>query len=178
MLRRRINPPVYNKNRVHELPIPEIPSNVSNIQCIAQNDNNETEVSADLCIQNDSSTQQHDSNEPNAQYVDEPEISIEQYNEEANDSIVDDPLAISNISADEAKVCIQLIEPSQGAVDEIIDLLDEKEVVELDDMIMIMNSTGIPRPIQTTTDGLIKHENDAISGNIAFKQMVSKLKYV
>lgn len=66
-----------------------------------------------------------------------------------------------------------MIEPNKINNDEIIDLLDDKEVIEMDDVIMIVSSTGVPHPLKSTVDGLIKQENDPISADIPFQSMVN-----
>lgn len=185
MQRRRINPPMYNANRLQELPIPEIPFDTNEHQSVDQGDNDEAALSEsieELYIQNDSANQEINSVEPNVESHDgsiqgEAEISAEQYNGNTGD--MNDPLAISNKNTD-SKIFIQIFEPNKEATDEIADLLNEKEVIEIDDsdgedepIFMIISSSGIPQPIQATVDGLVKQENDTVSANIAFVPKVN-----
>lgn len=159
--RRLIDPPIYNAKRLREVPIPLIPpinGSVSEVEIT------ETEVG------------------------DEDEVSMEQIIEKPSNQI--DPLAfafigsaetlptdVSNITdeslSNDVKVFIPLIEPNKTNCDAIIDLLDDKEVIEMDGITMIVNSYGIPQPLKSTVDGLIKQENDPISGDIPFQSKVS-----
>lgn len=55
-------------------------------------------------------------------------------------------------------------------------LLEEQEEIPCDeDVQIIVGPSGIPQPMQVTTDDLVKRENDAMSGNIPFNTSVSQL---
>lgn len=57
---------------------------------------------------------------------------------------------------------------------EVYNLLEEAEVIQLGDgEEMIIGEKGIPDPMHSTTDGLVKREKDAVSGNKPFKETVS-----
>lgn len=63
---------------------------------------------------------------------------------------------------------------------ELEDLLDSDEEVidEYDDDVTIVfnKKTGYAKPFASNADGLIKHENDSVSGNLPFAEKVSKIK--
>lgn len=55
----------------------------------------------------------------------------------------------------------------------------DERIDESTDAIIFVNLNGaeavdVPQPLNTNTDGLVKRENDVISGNIAFRETVSK----
>lgn len=62
---------------------------------------------------------------------------------------------------------------------EIDALLDEQDYTaencgsDDDDVVIFIGKSGVPKPMQTTGDFLVKRENDIISGNIAFNERVS-----
>lgn len=59
------------------------------------------------------------------------------------------------------------------AIDEVLDdELEPEEVNYGDDVVMIIGQTGVPLPLETTKDDLIKREMDPISGKIPFDNRV------
>lgn len=82
------------------------------------------------------------------------------------------PLAHSSFSSnndEEEKYFIPLVEPGRYQYIEILDLLEDKEIVVLsDDITITIDSGGMPQPMKTTIDGLVKREADIISSNIPF----------
>lgn len=107
------------------------------------------------------------------------EVSIDQINDASNTEIdpwscSDDISATDNAVFDnpsrsaDVKVFIPLVEPNKNINDAIIDLLDDKEVIENDEVTMIINSAGMSQPLKTTTGGLVKQENDPVSGDGKF----------
>lgn len=59
----------------------------------------------------------------------------------------------------------------EGLLDETDELVDEYDE---DITFTISKKTGYAKPFATNTDGLVKHENDIVSGNLAFAETVSK----
>lgn len=76
-------------------------------------------------------------------------------------------------STEEEKYFVPLIEPGADRYIEIMDLLEDKEIVVVNDEITItIDSGGMPQPIKTTMDGLIKREDDMVSSDIPFNVTV------
>ncbi|XP_055312022.1 uncharacterized protein LOC129574267 [Sitodiplosis mosellana] len=58
---------------------------------------------------------------------------------------------------------------NNAAIDELLD--DEpEEVICEDDVVMLIGQSGVPLPMASTKDELIKRENDPISGNTPFNE--------
>ncbi|XP_055308738.1 uncharacterized protein LOC129572728, partial [Sitodiplosis mosellana] len=63
-----------------------------------------------------------------------------------------------------------LIERTENDSDLDDILSEEKEVVLDEHVTMLVGPHGIPKPLATTTDDLLKRENDGMSGNIPFNE--------
>lgn len=60
-----------------------------------------------------------------------------------------------------------------GNESDIEELLEEtEEVVYNSEVTICMGQNGMPKPMSTTTDNLVKRENDLMSGAIAFDEKV------
>lgn len=58
------------------------------------------------------------------------------------------------------------------------ELLEASVIDEYDDDItFIVSSRGFAMPYHSTTEGLIKRQNDPVSGNVAFSETVSLSSY-
>lgn len=72
---------------------------------------------------------------------------------------------------------VPIHEPIQANNEELNELLDEEDMVteKYDDEVTITidSKIGFAMPLNSNSDGLIKRENDVISGNIAFNETVS-----
>lgn len=63
--------------------------------------------------------------------------------------------------------------PCTGNRNQLFNLLNSTVIEEIDDdLTMIYGTKGFGMPLHTTVEGLIKRENDPISGNIPFTQTV------
>lgn len=75
---------------------------------------------------------------------------------------------------------IPLHEPVQANNVELNELLDEEDMVteELDDdlTIIIDSKIGFAKPLNSNVDGLIKRQNDIVSGDVPFIETVSYIK--
>lgn len=95
----------------------------------------------------------------------------------ANENVSDiDPLANAEQQSQVKIEYVPLYEIHARNGSEMDELLDEPEVICLsDDEEMVIPESGLPRPMATTTDDIVKRENDAISGNVPFNIKVSIL---
>lgn len=75
-----------------------------------------------------------------------------------------------DVKPDFQEILIERTE-NDSDLDEI--LSEEKEVVLDEHVTMLVGPHGIPKPLATTTEDLLKRENDGMSGNIAFDERVS-----
>lgn len=75
-----------------------------------------------------------------------------------------------------SKEFVPLFEMDKNKETEIMDLLDDKEIYEAEDVTMVIGSKGVPKPMKSTMDGLMKQEDDAISSNIPFNKTVSNIR--
>lgn len=82
---------------------------------------------------------------------------------------------ISTAEIQDVKPIVPLYRTDSANNNEIAALLDEEsvEIVD-DDMIIIVGSKGFGKPLGTTIAGLVKIENDQISGDIPFMNTVNK----
>lgn len=94
---------------------------------------------------------------------------------------------LSNSERDETQMVdpiktepIPLHEPIQANNVELNEILDEEDMIteQLDDDITVIidSKIGFGKPLNSNADGLIKRQNDIISGDIPFIQTVSKIE--
>lgn len=102
--------------------------------------------------------------------------STNQFN--SNEENATDPLAITT-SVEVKTEQVPLFDMHATNRMEIDALLDEQDYTtencgsDDDDVVIFIGKSGVPKPMQTTGDFLVKRENDIISGNIAFNERVS-----
>lgn len=189
-------PAVYNAERDLEEPIPDLGPEVK-----VGVERNDTDVDANESAQSIAGTSANQTNEMNRsvdqqlnrdgnmeELTDEPNVTpllvlIEEHNEDeqadskdgsfenASDALA---CAIENDLSTQVQLTLK-VEPR--AEDEIIlnELIFEEEytVEKVDDMEIIVNKKmGFAKPFGATTTGLIKRENDVISGNTPFDELV------
>lgn len=78
-------------------------------------------------------------------------------------------------------VPVLIIGPTTSNTIALNNLINEPtfEVVEVGDIVFTVNTkTGFAKPFETTTEGLIKRENDMVSGNIPFNISVRVFKRI
>lgn len=102
--------------------------------------------------------------------LDEP--FIDQITNENETETEVDPLG--NVQAEIKIECVPLYENHALNSSEMDELLDEREVINLsDDDLMMVPESGLPVPFGMTMAEIVKRENDAISGDVAFNIEVS-----
>lgn len=88
--------------------------------------------------------------------------------------------AVGNINAIDPIKCepCLLLEPVSRNINELEDLLTG-DIVDVydDDVVITIGKKGFGKPIQITIDGLIKHENDIVSGDVAFSDIQVSLYF-
>lgn len=70
---------------------------------------------------------------------------------------------------------VPLYEANTSNVVDLDDILDDDEVVDVysnDVTIIFKRKTGIIKPMKTDSNGLVKRENDVVSGNMAYNDTV------
>lgn len=188
-------PAIYNAERDLEEPIPNIGPELK-----VEVERNDTVVDANESAQsiagksatqtnvmNRSVDQQLNRDGNMEELTDEPNVTpllvlIEEHNEDeradSNRSIENSSDALACAIENDLSTQVELtlkVEPR--AEDEIIlnELIfeDEYTVEKVDDMeIIVNNKMGFAKPFSATTTGLIKRENDVISGNTPFDELV------
>lgn len=77
---------------------------------------------------------------------------------------------------------VLLFEPCSANNVALNNLLDEEDEVideyDEDVTIILSRKTGFAKPFNTNNDGLVKRENDTVSGNLPFNETVSKLHFI
>lgn len=183
---RNIGRPTYNHRRLKERPLPShggSHSQDNDLFSFAFDDSDDSDE--DISIQNDteqslnetvSTSHQGDINEMDVS-VNEPETTNDNVSEEAVDfnSVLfneDEHAVVDPLTPIKREVPLYEICAANNA--EIDELLDEPtEFVFDDDVTIIIGKCGVPKPWAITSDTLIKRQNDAMSGNIAFNSTVS-----
>lgn len=89
---------------------------------------------------------------------------------EAAGNIVSDPIAETVVKLE----LVPIHQLTNSRFDEIHELLDEPEIIQVDEDCS-MSFYQFAMPLNGTPDGLVKREDDSISGNISFTKTVSVL---
>lgn len=141
----------------------------------------ETETQDDLSLlmdQNETSRQLHStvlpvSNESTGAQNNQNEQSDLASNREAGTEI-DNPNPMSETNDNEPDVKPEAM-PLYGINNQsdLINILDDSETIEIidDDMTITIGRKGFGKPIETTTVGLIKRQNDIVTGNLAYNEV-------
>lgn len=164
--RREIEPAIYNRRRLVELPIPNItPINRPNSQNvpieelflqIESEDQVANAIAATDDIFDDVSAQNDDDN-----------------GVENHVAPIEDVVRSETTNIKEEFVPIFGIGSANNI--EFIELLQEEELVTIDDDIsmMVTKNNAFPMPLNSTANDIIKRENDTISGNYPLNENVS-----
>lgn len=191
--REKIPPAIYNAQRMHELPIPKMLADDADVP------NLEFDVGADqpmddLPIQNielDAGDEQRTVELPLENTELDvilnavpriPEIAIDQ----TQDTLARNELEVSvddikqefELDDDDNQIFEHyLVEDDEAMIDQEIPVPktnDPPMSTEDDEVVIGIPINGLfPTPIQCTSDGLVKHENDALSGKMAYLTLVS-----
>lgn len=190
---RNIAPALYNPVRLLEAPIPDVPQAATDEADHDYDFNREIE---EIWVGGNNSSAA--SNQSNAEPIENPlhdttgpgngimiditssggptvgtadETTVEAENQAEMDEEAADEAA-------DIKPIVPLYRIDRANNDDIVALLDEHHIEVLDDMVITVGSKGYGRPLQTTTEGLVKFEDnqfDDISGNIPFMSTVSRI---
>lgn len=174
---RNVEPAVYNHRRLKELPIPPLDRQTNN--------SHETSASSEDELENDG----FDTTGNNESFVDVPNATNEKSNADSdiaaalNEVSIDDtPLDSNNLVSDPLAVkaeSVPVYDIHQSNDAEIEYLLDEEEDINIDDdddeLSMHIGKGGMPKPLWSTSDEVIKRENDKMSGDLPFSASVRLL---
>lgn len=179
----RLNePPVYAEKRLKEKPIPEIPNEeLPEVANTSMEDDDETaiETSIETTIATLSETSIDEEVDHTLATETDPLADSLSGNpipgpncDSTNEAQQSNPAGANNAINVDDKSLVPLFDPVNRA--EVDELLDAIEIVtKYEGVTMIITSGGLPKPMQSTADNVIKRENDSISGNISFNVDVS-----
>lgn len=173
----RTPPAIYNPLRLRERPIPSpipcipnpkiskpIPSETEDLTTNSQNTSNNEIFSTTTHSQ----TPSNDSL-PSCSHWNDPNINNNPENN-ANNKHSNGPDNEQDKFEDKSNELVPVHDYALNNANEIELVLDEPQEEICNDM--VMTYTKFPQPMKMSTKGLLKRENDIISGNIAFNESV------
>lgn len=181
---RNVEPPVYNKSRLNELPVPDI-----GVQNHAIDNSIHDSAVNDDAFEMDQNDHVENGHFSSSDITDEIPMNEMNNSQNINDA---DPLAdtlqdstnlndnlnasavIDQSTSQRVKLeYVPLFDIHSANNGEIELLLDEQEeIVCNEDVVMMVGQSGIPPPWEATNDGFIKRQSDPMSGNIPFNTSV------
>lgn len=203
--RRKIEPPVYNGKRLDEMPIPNIDQQMDNSNYSSENefdelngdynvDDNGPEDEANESQENISAVEtlsetgadEAQTNNSVGQINFESQIDLADANflHEAGSELEADPLLISTDDVKLENDAIDIHNENTDALEEL--LLNEVNnpttdgsIIEDeydDDVVIFIGPDGLPKPkILDPIANLVKRENDIVTGNIPFNEVVNTI---
>lgn len=192
---RNVEPAIYNQRRVAELPLPQLNNLAVSNDSFAENTESHDGIQADDVVNNDdlahsanqntSDSVANDTQNENSLNLDlnssemnvaheynEPSIDFndEEHQENLDSQIQEnDPLVIVKAESNVEFAPLFNIHVANAA--EIEEALYESD--EDDDVVLVIGSGEMPKPLAATTDDLLKRQDDKMTGDVAFNETVS-----